>query len=81
MIRSILYAILTGVVIYGLSMIVIRLHITQMAYAFDEMKAYERSLKEEQLRLRASLARSLSPENLHAKDYQEPNPGQVVKIP
>lgn len=67
--------------LYGLGMLFVRLHMTQMAYQFDEKKDYERSLMEEQMRLRLDLNRSLSPVQLKDLDFVEPEPEQVVMIP
>ena len=75
------FSILVGVIVYSTAMIVIRLQMTNMAYEFEEMKGYERSMKEEQRRLRARLAKELSPENIKVEGFSEPRPEQVVVIP
>ncbi len=66
---------------WGLASLVIRLHLTQMAYEFDTMKRYQRSLKEEELRLRAELAERLSISHIHSPQFREPEPDQVVRLP
>lgn len=81
MIRGVGTAALWGLMFFGLSMLVIRLHMTQLAYEFEDLKSYERSLKEEQLRLRSKIAEHLSPNQAYSKDYVEPRPDQVVLIP
>jgi len=66
-----------------LSMLVIRLHMTQLAYQFYELKSYERSLKEENLRLKAELAGYLSP-NFSEKGFEgwkQPEPHELRLIP
>lgn len=79
MIRYLLLNILIGTFLYGLIMMVVRLHLTQLAYHFDELKAYERSLKEEQLRLRAQISEALSPDRLKIEGFQEPQVSQVLR--
>jgi hypothetical protein len=79
--RGISIAFIWGLGFFGLSMLVIRLHMTQLAYEFEDLKNYERSLKEEQLRLRLRIAEALSPNQAHSKEFQEPRPDQVVVIP
>jgi hypothetical protein len=68
-------------VLYVVLSIVVRLHITQMAYRFQDLKAYERSLKEEQVRLKAELAKTFAVEKLSLSSYQLPDPTQIVRIP
>lgn len=72
---------LIGLLFYGLSMLVIRLHTTQMAYQFHELKTYERSLKEENLRLKAELAEFLSPNANKDEAWKLPEPSEMVRIP
>lgn len=79
--KKISFSLLLHIIAYGFLAIVIRLHMTQQAYQFHELKAYERSLKEEELRLRAKLAEALSPSRLKLEDYIAPQPEQVVRIP
>lgn len=79
--KSISLSFLLHIILYGVLAIVIRLHMTQMAYQFHELKAYERSLKEEELRLRAELARELSPNFMKLDEFKAPEPDQVVVIP
>lgn len=67
--------------LYGLLMLGIRLHLNQMAYQFDERKAYERTLKEHQRRLEAKLLERLSPGHESFQSFQEPKPEEVVRIP
>ena len=67
--------------LYVVMAIVIRLHITQLAYQFQDLKAYERSLKEEQVRLKSELAKILALEAKSQASYQIPNPIQVVRVP
>lgn len=67
--------------LYSAAMIVLRLRMTEMGYQFEELKSYERILKEEQLRLRAELARKLSPQQLRLQGFAEPEARQVVVIP
>ena len=81
MFRQLLLVSFFSVVFYLLGMLVIRLHMTQLAYTFEESKEYERSLKEEQRRLKASLAQELSLENLGRLDFLEPEAEKVVFIP
>jgi len=81
MIRVILGGLVGSVLLYSIAMIVIRLHMTQMAYQFDQVKEYERSLQEEQLRLRARLAEALSPHHLDLFGLQTPQPSQLRRIP
>jgi len=73
--------ILSALIIYSATMIVVRLKMTAMAYEFDELKASERSMKEEQARLRALISEKLSPDKMFLEDFSEPNPEQVVVIP
>lgn len=54
---------------------------TQLAYSFEEKKEFERSLKEEQRRLKASIAEKLSLENLKTSEFEEPSANHVVFIP
>lgn len=68
-------------IFYVLAMLLIRLHITQQAYVFDDLKDYERSLKEEQRRLRLEIAELLSPDYLKMKGFEEPQPDQIARIP
>jgi hypothetical protein len=79
--KGIVLILFSGFLLYCGAMIVVRLSITQMAYQFEELKNYERSLKEEQLRLRASVSRKLSPQAWKLKGFTEPAPHQVVVIP
>lgn len=72
---------LLGFLLYGLSMLVIRLHTTQMAYQFYELKTYERSLKEENLRLKAELAEFLGPDKDKDQAWKLPEPAEMVRIP
>jgi hypothetical protein len=74
-------SILAGFIFYSAAMIVLRLRMTEMGYQFEELKTYERSLKEEQLRLRANLAKKLSPQQLRLQGFAEPESRQVVAIP
>jgi hypothetical protein len=68
-------------VLYGLCMLALRLHTTQMAYQFYELKTYERSLKEENLRLKVELAEYLSPLQGKNSEWKIPEPDEVVLIP
>lgn len=70
-----------GLILYATGMIVVRLKMTETAYQFEEAKSYERSLKEEQQRLRARISTSEHPLSLKLKDFQEPHPQQIVRIP
>lgn len=79
--RRWLLLVIFGVSFTGLSTLVVRLHVTQLAYEFDALKSYERSLQEEQLRLRAELAEDLSPSKLSHPEFIEPEPSQVVRLP
>lgn len=79
--KAVLLSLVFNLILYGVFAIVIRLHMTQQAYQFYELKAYERSLKEEELRLRAELARALSPSHMSLENFREPQSNQVVKIP
>lgn len=72
---------LAGILLYSSAMMVIRLKMTEMAYTFEELKSYERSLREEQVRLRAEVSQRLSPAQLKLKGFSEPMPKQVVVIP
>lgn len=74
-------SVLGGFVLYSASMVVLRLRMTELGYQFEELKTYERSLKEEQLRLRAELARKLSPQQLRLQGFSEPEARQVMVIP
>ena len=74
-------SILGGFILYSASMIILRLRMTEMGYQFEELKTAERGLKEEQLRLRAELARKLSPQVLKLQGFSEPEAKQVVIIP
>lgn len=69
------------VCLYVVMAIVIRLHITQLAYQFQDLKAYERSLKEEQVRLKSELAKVLALEVKSQSSYRIPEPHQVIRIP
>ena len=76
----------SGFLLYCGAMIIVRLSITQMAYQFEELKNYERSLKEEQLRLRAVVSKKMAPavselKSWKEKGFAEPNHHQVVVIP
>lgn len=73
--------IVTYTLLFSLSLLFIRLHITQMAYRFEERKDYERSLMEEQMRLRLELYQALSPLQFEKRDFKEPLPEEVVRIP
>lgn len=66
---------------YSALMIVIRLKIMETAYQFEEAKAEERSLREEQQRLRVKISERLAPGRLKAVGFQEPEPSQIVLIP
>lgn len=77
----ILLMIVGAVLLYGTSMIVVRLRMTELAYEFERLKNEERALREEQVRLRARLAEKLSPMRLKLDGFTEPSPEQVVKIP
>lgn len=74
-----------SLLLYSTLMIVIRLKITELGYEFEEVKGYERALREEQLVLRADLARKLSVQHLKdrwkERGYDEPEPKQIVVIP
>jgi hypothetical protein len=74
-----------AILLYSSLMILIRLKITELGYEFEETKAYERALREEQLVLRADLANRLSVRGLkkrwEAKGFAEPEPKQIVVIP
>ena len=80
-IKSFLFSVFVGVAVYSVSMIVIRLQMTEMAYRFESAKKDERSLQEEQMRLRSELARLLNPKNTKVSALQEPGPNQVKVIP
>ncbi|TVQ79537.1 MAG: hypothetical protein EA369_04410 [Bradymonadales bacterium] len=73
--------ILTGVLLYGLITLGIRLHMTQLAYQFFDLKSYERSLKEENLRLKAELAEALSPKASWKSGWKVPEPSQLRRLP
>ncbi|MBN8555326.1 MAG: hypothetical protein J0L93_07775 [Deltaproteobacteria bacterium] len=84
--KKIVVILFSGFLLYCGAMIVIRLSITQMAYQFEELKNYERSLKEEQLRLRAGVSKKISPalselRSWKEKGFAEPAHNQVVVIP
>ncbi len=81
MIRKIATILFFGFLFYAVGMMVIRLRITQLAYEYEELKKYERNAHEEQLRLRATLAKRLSPVHKNFKDFREPEPNQIVMIP
>ena len=70
-----------GFVLFSACMIVIRLRMTELGYRFEELKAYERTLKEEQLSLRAKIGERLAPQKLKLSGFTEPLPKQVVRIP
>lgn len=80
-----LFLILGGLFLYSASMIVVRLHYTELGYRFEEVKSYERALQEEQVSLRAQLSKRLSPQELkerhQVKDFAEPEAHQIVVIP
>lgn len=73
-------SILGAFILYSSAMIILRLRMTEMGYEFEDQNK-ERSLKEEQLRLRADLAKMLSPTSLRLKGFAEPEASQVVAIP
>lgn len=70
-----------GMILYATGMIVVRLKMTETAYQFEEAKTYERSLREEQQRLRAKISFELPSLTTNLKDFQEPDPRQIVRIP
>jgi hypothetical protein len=74
-----------SIFLYSALMILIRLKITELGYAFEEVKSYERALREEQVNLRAELAGRLSVRGLRdrwvARGFAEPEPRQIVVIP
>jgi len=72
---------LASFIVWGLATLVIRLHVTRLAYEFESLKRYHRSLKEEQLRLRADLAEKLSINQIQSSEFHEPQPDQVVRLP
>ena len=72
---------LIATLIYSGSLIIIRLKMTQKGYAFEQLKEYERALKEEQLRLKAKLAGALSPARFKVEGFKEPEPHQIIRIP
>jgi hypothetical protein len=80
-IKQIIFSLFLGVAVYSVTMIVVRLQMTEMAYRFDAAKKDERSLQEEQMRLRSELARLLNPKSMKVADLQEPGPNQVRVIP
>lgn len=80
-IKSIVFSLFVGTAIYSICMIVIRLQMTEMAYRFEAAKKDERSLQEEQMRLRSELAQLLNPGKMKVTSLQEPGPQQVRVIP
>ncbi|MDB5037995.1 MAG: hypothetical protein JWQ35_1523 [Bacteriovoracaceae bacterium] len=74
-----------AVFLYSALMIIIRLRITELGYEFEEAKAYERELREEQLKLRVDLADLVSEKRIKSrisvKGFAEPEPKQIVVIP
>jgi hypothetical protein len=58
---------------------------TELGYEFEESKALERSLREEQVRLQAEISQRLSQSQFKkewkALGYGEPEPRQVIVIP
>lgn len=72
---------IAALAIWGLGMLAVRLHLTQLAYEFESLKRYERSLKEEEIRLRALLAEKFSLDRLQSDDLVSPQPDQVVRLP
>lgn len=70
-----------GFIFYGAGMIIIRLKMTETAYQFEEAKSYERTLREEQQRLRLKISESSGPDRMRLKNFQEPHPSQVTRIP
>jgi hypothetical protein len=79
--KQIFILLLFTFVLWGLSGLVIRLHLTHLAYEFEGLKRYHRSLKEEEIRLRAKLAEELSISQIQSEIYREPEPSQVVRMP
>lgn len=79
--RSLIFLIAGTLVLWGLAGLVIRLHLTQLAYEFEVLKRYHRSLKEEEIRLRAKVAEELSLSQIKSDVYREPTPDQVVRMP
>jgi hypothetical protein len=80
-IKLIIFSLFLGVAVYSVTMIVVRLQMTELAYRFEAAKKDERSLQEEQMRLRSELARLLNPKNMKVSTLQEPGPNQVRVIP
>jgi len=80
-VASFLFGLVLAAVAYSLIGLSLRLHLTQQAYAFEELIDYERSLKEEQRRLESAITEKLSPEALQGLGLQEPLPQQLVRIP
>lgn len=70
-----------GLLVYALGMIIIRLQMTQTAYVFEETKRMERSLHEEQMRLKVRIAQSLQEHKAWLQDFREPDPRQVIRMP
>ncbi len=79
--KGLLVLFLASFIFWGLATLVIRLHVTRLAYEFESLKRYHRSLKEEQLRLRADLAEKLSINQIQSSEFHEPQPDQVVRLP
>jgi len=79
--KGLLVLIIGAFIFFGLATLVIRLHVTRLAYEFESLKRYHRSLKEEQLRLRADLAEKLSINQIQSTEFHEPQPDQVVRLP
>jgi hypothetical protein len=79
--RSLIFLTAATLVLWGLAGLVIRLHLTQRAYEFEVLKKYHRSLKEEEIRLRAKVAEELSLSQIKSDVYREPTPDQVVRMP
>lgn len=66
-----------GLGLYFLSLLAIRLHITQMAYQFTDLKSYERSLIEEQRRLRVGISEKISALAGADQEFRDPRIEQV----
>lgn len=81
-IRFSLFSFAIGLALYSLGMIFVRLHMTQQAYQFRELKSQERSLIEEQQRLKVFIAESLAERKLLAEEsFLAPPPEKVVRLP
>lgn len=66
---------------YLIAIMLIRLQLTHMAYSFEDLKVYERSLQEEQTRLRSQIAKTLMARPGWIEGFQEPTPEQIRRIP